>query len=86
MIVGQRGGARQIAAEGVDRDGIGAIQPAHEIGDGILGVHEAPVHEIAGIEEDEDVGADEGIGAFHAGQGVPVGFQQRARGAVAGHG
>ena len=84
MIARQRGGARQVAAEGVDRDGIGAVQPAHEIGDGLLRVHEATVHEIAGIEEDEHVGADEGIGPFHARQGVPVGFQERAGGAVLG--
>ena len=78
VIVGQRGGARQIAAEGVDRDRIGAVQAAHEIGDGVLRVHEALVHEVAGVEEHEDVGADEGVGAFHAGQRVLVGFQQRA--------
>ena len=85
VIAGQRGGARQIAAEGVDRDRIGAVQAAHEIGDGVLRVHEALVHEVAGVEEHEDVGADEGVGPFHAGQRVLVGFQQRAGGAVLGH-
>ena len=34
------GGAREVPAERVDRDGIGAVQAAHEIGDGVLGVHE----------------------------------------------
>ena len=66
MVARQAGGARQIAAERVDRDRIGAVQAAHEIGDGVLGVHEAAVHEIAGVEEDEDVGADERVRAVHA--------------------
>ena len=61
--LGQRRGARQIAAEGVDRHRIGAIQAAHEIGDGVLGVHEAAIHEVAGIEQHEHVGADERVGA-----------------------
>ena len=70
VIVRQDGGAREIAAEGVDRHRIGAIQAAHEIGDRVLGVHEALVHEVAGVEEHEDVGADERVGPLHARQRV----------------
>ena len=78
-------GAREIAAEGVDRHRIGAVQPAHEIGDGVLGVDEAAVHEVAGVEEDEDVGADEGVGPVHARQGILLGLDQGMRRAVFRH-
>ena len=62
-VARQRGGARQIAAEGVDRHRIGAIQAADEIGDGVRGVDEAAVHVVAGVEQHEHVGADEGVRA-----------------------
>ena len=62
-VVIQGRGTRQIAAEGIDRDGVGAVQSAHEIGDGIGGVNKPAIHVVAGIEQHEDVGADEGIGA-----------------------
>ena len=55
-------GAGKVAAIGVDGYGIGAVQAADEIGDGIGGVDEAPVHIIAGVEQYENVGADEGVG------------------------
>ena len=85
MIVRQRGGAAQVAAEGVDRHRIGAVQAANEIRDGVFGVDEAFVHEVAGVEEDEYVGADESVGALHAGQRVLRGVEQRAGGTVLVH-
>ena len=57
-----RPGARQVAAEGVDGHRIGAVEAAHEIGDGVFGVNEAAIHEVAGVEQHKDVGADEGVG------------------------
>ena len=62
-VLGEKAGAGQVAAERVDGDRIGAVEAAHEIGDGVFGVHEAAVHEVAGVEQDEDAGADEGVGA-----------------------
>ena len=56
-VGGEHGGPRKIAAVGVKRDLAGVIHGAHEVGDGILREDEAAVHVIAGIEEDEDVGA-----------------------------
>ena len=85
MIARETGGARQIAAERVHRDRIGAVQAAHEIGDRILGIHEAAIHEVAGVEEDEDVGAGERVRPVHAGQRVLLGFEQRMRRAVVRH-
>ena len=61
LVAAQVRGARKIAAEGVDRHRIRLIQSANEIGDRVFGVDEAAVHEVAGVEENEDVGADEGI-------------------------
>ena len=57
----ERRRAGQVAAEGVDGHRIGAVQPADEIGDGVGGVHEAPVHVVAGVEQHEHVGADERV-------------------------
>ena len=52
---------REVAAEGVDRHRIGAVQAAHEVGDRIRGVDEAAVHVVAGVEQDEHVGADQRV-------------------------
>src|SRR5437764_3392050 len=59
----ERGQPRQIAAESVYGNGIGAIQTADEIRNGIRGVDEPAIHVVAGIEEHEYVGADEGVRA-----------------------
>jgi hypothetical protein len=61
------GGAGKIAAEGVDGDGVGFIEAADEIGDGVFGVDEAAVHEIAGVEKNEDVRTDESIATLLTG-------------------
>ena len=82
MLARERSGARKIAAERVDRHRIGVIHAAHEIRDGVLRVHEAAVHEVAGVEQDEDVGADERVRLVHPRQRFLPGFQHRARGAV----
>ena len=86
MIAGQSRGPRQVAAEGVNGHRIGAVQPAHEIGDGVFGVHEAAIHEVAGIEEHEHVGAHERVRPLHARQRVFVAVQNRLGGAVHGDG
>ncbi len=67
-----RRGAVQVAAERVDRHGIGAVQAAHEVRDGVGGIDEAAVHVVAGIEQHEDVGARVGIDARF---GVPGGVR-----------
>src|SRR5208282_4124572 len=56
-LLGQRSGARQVPAVGVDRHGIGAVQAANEIGDGVRGVDKAAIHIIAGVEQYKNVGA-----------------------------
>ena len=56
-VGGKHGGAGEIAAVGVEGDLVGVGHGADKIGDGILGEDEAAVHVVAGVEEDEDVGA-----------------------------
>jgi len=58
-IVRKVGSAAQVAAEGVDGYRVGLVDTANEVSDGVLGVNEAPVHEVAGIKQKEDVGADQ---------------------------
>jgi hypothetical protein len=53
----------RLRRERIDRNRIGSIEAANEVGDGVGRVDKAAVHVIAGIKEDEDVGADKGVGA-----------------------
>ena len=57
----QRHGAIQVAAVRVNGDRIGAIQASNEIRNGIGGVHETPIHVVAGIEQNEHIGARHGV-------------------------
>ena len=85
-VLAERRRAREIPAEGVDGDRVGPVQAAHEIGDGVGGVDEAAVHVVAGVEEDEDVGADKGVSAAlqRGGLADVTLAHQRPRGAVIG--
>ena len=46
-----------IAAKGVKRYPVGRVKRAHKIRDRVLGVSETPIHEVAGVKQDEDVGS-----------------------------
>src|ERR1035438_6930716 len=74
----------KIAAERIDRHGIRPVQTADKIGDGVFGVHETAVHEVARVEEYEHVGADEGVGILQSGQRIRP-SQQRHHGAPRRH-
>ncbi len=58
-VRGEGGDAGEIAAVGVERDLADAFERADEVGDGVLGEDESAIHVVAGVEEDEDVGAGE---------------------------
>src|SRR5207302_8381693 len=70
----QSRGPVKVAAIGIERYFVRAFQRANEIGDGILREDKATVHVIAGIKQDEDIGASKG----RAKRFGPV-FQRRAR-------
>ena len=67
----QRRVASQIAAVRVERNPVDVLQRAHEVSDRILREHKTSIHVIAGVKQDEHIGAGQGR-------------IQRAEGAVAG--
>src|SRR2546426_821943 len=59
-VGGQSRSPVKVAAVRIESYSVRAFQRANEIGDGILCEDEAPVHVIAGIEQNEDIGAGKG--------------------------
>src|SRR5260370_39222455 len=59
-VGGQSRSPVKVAAVGIESYSVRTFQRANKIGNGILREDEAPVHVIAGIEQNEDIGAGKG--------------------------